>query len=130
MYIGLFIEGFFRFHNPQKPQHVSIYLYYGVLFLPTIFTINVVAALIDMVVPLMGRIGASAPTDIIIGGLTGSLVFWMAYLVIPAFQRISTYSMWRVIRVVAMVSLVLPLIFQLLIPAYDVTHPKRMWYVV
>ncbi|TPX33126.1 hypothetical protein SmJEL517_g03957 [Synchytrium microbalum] len=123
LWLGLVVENVFREPKGLVPPGI----YHIILPLPVMATTTFVAGLLDMLIPLMGRIGASAPTDLVTGALSGTLVFWMGYMVLPAFQRLSSYSQWNAIRLIAVSSLVMPVIFQLFVSPYDNAHPKRIW---
>ncbi|KAF9289091.1 hypothetical protein BGZ68_010046 [Mortierella alpina] len=101
--------------------------YFVVSFLQTLYTSYQVFSLIDMIVPLTGRIGVSAPVDAIVAGVTGFGMFMFAPPLLAFSHRFGRAFLKRVVIGLAALHLLLLLISSLVFHPYDELHPKRVF---
>lgn len=90
-----------------------------------ILGVEAVTSILDIFVPLTGRMGREAPTEIIIAILSSMLVFLFTPTTVPFFHRFSRIIQRRILLALLVLSGTMMAVFAAR-NAYDAEHPKRL----
>ncbi|KAJ3212149.1 hypothetical protein HDU67_003985 [Dinochytrium kinnereticum] len=83
---------------------------------------------LNLFVPLTGRIGATSPVDVILGGLVGVLcVLSFSSILAPLIARVSRRQLVKAWGFAGFISLLVILVFSVTLFPYDEAHPKRVF---
>ncbi|KAG0278782.1 hypothetical protein BGZ95_003180 [Linnemannia exigua] len=95
--------------------------------IPTTYFATVAYTLIDVLVPLTGRMGPSTPVDHLVAGLVGLV----AFLVCPSFlafaHRFGRPILLKAITILLLVQIPITLFSLVALTPYNHMHPKRMF---
>ncbi|CAO3570800.1 unnamed protein product [Mortierella alpina] len=108
-------------------RDVDYSAYFVASALQTLYTSCQVLSLIDMIVPLTGRIGVTAPVDLIVAGVTGFGMFMFAPPLLAFSHRFGRALLKRVVIGLVALHLLLLLISSWVFYPYDELHPKRVF---
>lgn len=107
-------------------HHVSFtFGYFAWTATSMIFAVEGTTAFLDIFVPLTGRMGKEAPTEIIIAVLSAFCTYVFMPTLVPFFHRWSRDTQRRMILVLLFASTLTIAIFASWMP-YDAEHPKRI----
>lgn len=84
------------------------------------------AAFLDLLVPLMGRLGRDAPVDNVMGSLIAVITMLNVSCVVPLFHRYGENALRRLIAFLSALSVVMVAVFACM-PAFDALHPRRLY---
>ncbi|KAJ3013713.1 hypothetical protein HKX48_005604 [Thoreauomyces humboldtii] len=112
--------------SPKAASHLHPLAYFVAAVPFTISTALSVSTL-NLFIPLTGRIGADAPTDVIVGVLTGALTFLHWFLLLPLFHRFSESQRRNLVGGLATLSFIIAFVFVATIRPFDSMHPKRVF---
>ncbi|KAF9984633.1 hypothetical protein BGZ65_013025 [Modicella reniformis] len=108
-------------------NHVDFATYFVASFLPTTYFSFICFSLLDMFVPLTGRIGVDAPVDNIIAIMSGFVTFVICPPLLAFSHRFGRAILKRIAIVLLILHLVLVLISSAVMYPYDELHPKRVF---
>ncbi|KAG0251237.1 hypothetical protein BG011_007752 [Mortierella polycephala] len=95
--------------------------------LPTAYFSFVCFSLLDIFIPLTGRIGADAPVDHIVAVLTGLITFVFCPPVLAFAHRFGAVVLKKMIVILLIAHIAILLISSIFIVPYDELHPKRVF---
>ncbi|KAG0286361.1 hypothetical protein BGZ96_009520, partial [Linnemannia gamsii] len=95
--------------------------------LPTTYFASAAYSLIDIFVPLTGRMGPSTPVDHIVAGLVGFVVFFICPPLLAFAHRFGRPVLLKLITALLVVQVPLFLYTLVVLTPYDHMHPKRMF---
>lgn len=95
--------------------------------LPTTYFASVAYSLIDILVPLTGRMGPSTPVDHIVACLVGLVVFLTCPPLLAFAHRFGRPVLLKLITALLVVQVPLILYTLVVLTPYDYMHPKRMF---
>ncbi|KAJ3147159.1 hypothetical protein HDU89_005756 [Geranomyces variabilis] len=110
----------------SQARHIHPLAYF-VAALPFAITTELSIGTLNLFVPITGRTGPDAPADVIVGVLTGALLFLHSFLILPLAHRFSARDLGRIIKGLALLSLVVTAFFVTQVKPFDVMHPKRLF---
>lgn len=110
----------------QIDQRVHFYSYFFAVVPAAVFGSQGISAFLDLLVPLMGRLGRDAPVDHVMGTLVASLVSLNATWAVPLLHRYGVKYFRSVIAVLSALTVVMVGVFACL-PAFDALHPRRLF---
>ncbi|WFD34961.1 hypothetical protein MCUN1_001807 [Malassezia cuniculi] len=120
--------GYNKIANGRVPvdQRVHLFTYlFSIVPAATVGSQGVVAFL-DLLVPLMGRLGRDAPVDHVMGSLVAALIGLNATCIVPLFHRYGTDAIRRAAAFFAAASVLVIAVFAV-VPVFDATHPRRLF---
>lgn len=106
---------------------VDFVSYLLAMAVPTTYFASVVYSLIDILVPLTGRMGPSTPVDHIVAGLVGLVVFIVCPPLLAIARRFGRLVLLKLIITMLIAQIPLFLYTLLVLTPYDHMHPKRMF---
>lgn len=106
---------------------VDFVTYLVAMALPTTYFASVAYSLIDILVPLTGRMGPSTPVDHIVAGLVGLVVFFVCPPLLAFAHRFGRPVLLTLIVTMLIAQIPLFLYTLLVLTPYDHMHPKRMF---
>ncbi|KAF9429994.1 hypothetical protein BGZ94_008725 [Podila epigama] len=83
-------------------------------------------SLLDLVVPLTGRIGVDAPVDNVMAVITGFGIFSFSPAFLALAHRFGTKILKRILVGLVVAQVIILLISSSILPVYNATHPKRV----
>ncbi|KAF9156210.1 hypothetical protein BG015_006795 [Linnemannia schmuckeri] len=95
--------------------------------LPTTYFASVAYSLIDILVPLTGRLGPSTPVDHIVAGLVGLVSFLVCPPLLAFAHRFGRPVLLKLITALLVAQILLFLYTLVVLTPYDHMHPKRMF---
>ncbi|KAF9184811.1 hypothetical protein BGZ51_003124 [Haplosporangium sp. Z 767] len=115
----------------QDGYNVVIGIDYSTYFIasvvPTTYFLQSAYSLIDVVVPLTGRIGARAAVEYIITGMVGLVVFFTCPPILAFSHRFGSRALKKVIALLVILQVAIVLISIDLFEPYNKLHPKRVF---
>lgn len=110
---------------PDTRLHFSTYPLH--LLLPCTIGVEAVVSFLDLLVPLMGRMGTHVPVDHVMGSLVAVLVCIVASVVTPLCHRYGPASMRKTMWVGLGVTCATAALFAAQgLPVFDDRHPRRL----
>ncbi|KAF9920885.1 hypothetical protein FBU30_009144 [Linnemannia zychae] len=83
-------------------------------------------SLLDLMVPLTGRMGSSTPVDHIAAGLVGFVLFFAFPFLLPFAHRFGRHILAKIITMLLIVQIPITIFTLFYLTPYDKLHPKRM----
>ncbi|KAG0206863.1 hypothetical protein BGX28_001798, partial [Mortierella sp. GBA30] len=101
--------------------------YFICSLLPTAYTAFVCFSLLDMFIPLTGRIGVDSPVDHIVATLSGFVTFVFCPPLLAFSHRFGQATLKRIVFGLLFIHIALVLISSAVMYPYDELHPKRVF---
>ncbi|KAF8937089.1 hypothetical protein BGZ58_003271 [Dissophora ornata] len=101
--------------------------YFVSALMPTAYFSFVCFSLLDIFIPLTGRIGADAPVDHIVAVLTGFIVFVFCPPVLAFTHRFGTVVLKKMVVFLLVAHVMILLITSIFLTPYNELHPKRVF---
>ncbi|KAG0258501.1 hypothetical protein BG011_003245 [Mortierella polycephala] len=115
----------------QDGYNIVIGIDYSTYFIasviPTTYFLQSAYSLIDVVVPLTGRIGAGAAAEYIITGMVGLVIFFTCPPILAFSHRFGSRALKRMIALLVILQVAIVLISIDLLEPYNKMHPKRIF---
>ncbi|KAG0343852.1 hypothetical protein BG004_004934 [Podila humilis] len=111
----------------SEVTRVEYSTYFVGALLPTAYFSFVCFSLLDMFIPLTGRIGVAAPVDTIVAVMSGFVTFVFCPPILAFAHRFGHHFLKRVIWSLFAFHLVTVLISSAIMTPYDELHPKRVF---
>ncbi|KAG0003762.1 hypothetical protein BGZ80_011579 [Entomortierella chlamydospora] len=111
----------------SEVTHVEYSTYFIVSLLPTSYFSFVCFSLLDMFIPLTGRIGVDAPVDNIVAVMSGFVTFVFCPPLLAFSHRFGRAILKRIILSLVVIHLISILISSAVMYPYDELHPKRVF---
>ncbi|KAF9897328.1 hypothetical protein BX616_005796, partial [Lobosporangium transversale] len=128
--LGLFFNKF-RIAEAKKDgvesARVDYMTYFVASLLPTAYFSFVCFSLLDIFIPLTGRIGVDAPVDNIVAVLTGFIIFVFCPPIMAFTHRFGASMLRKMIVLLLVAHLAILLITSMFISPYNELHPKRVF---
>jgi len=117
-----------KFFSPTDSNQVQFGSYFIGQFIPLTVGVEVAATLLDIFVPLTGRMGEVAPVEHIIASITAFLVFFVLPFSIPFSHRFGRRVASATILTLSLVTVFVMMVFSLPIwSPFDHMHQKRFF---
>ncbi|KAF9565623.1 hypothetical protein EC968_004055 [Mortierella alpina] len=110
-----------------KISNVDYTTYFVGALMPTAYFSFVCFSLLDIFIPLTGRIGVDAPVDSIVAVLTGFICFVFCPPILAFTHRFGRAVLKKLILALLIAHLVILLISAIFVAPYDELHPKRVF---
>ncbi|KAF9180962.1 hypothetical protein BGZ50_005791 [Haplosporangium sp. Z 11] len=111
----------------REVSHVDLATYFIASLLPTAYFSFVCFSLLDMFIPLTGRIGVDAPVDHIVAVMSGFITFVFCPPLLAFSHRFGRAVLKRIILGLVVAHLIMVLISSAVMHPYDELHPKRVF---
>ncbi|CAO3571190.1 unnamed protein product [Mortierella alpina] len=111
----------------QQVARVDFTTYFIGALMPTAYFSFVCFSLLDIFIPLTGRIGVDAPVDSIVAVLTGFICFVFCPPVLAFTHRFGRVVLQKLIVFLLVAHLTILLISAVFVAPYDELHPKRVF---
>ncbi|KAG9320534.1 hypothetical protein KVV02_004918, partial [Mortierella alpina] len=108
-------------------SRVDFATYFISSLLPTAYTSFVCFSLLDMFIPLTGRIGVDAPVDQIVATMSGFVTFVFCPPLLAFSHRFGRAALKKIVLGLFMAHIILVLISSAVMYPYDELHPKRVF---
>lgn len=96
--------------------------------LPLIFGVDGLLGILDLFVPLTGRMGPDVPVDFVMASIIGFFTIGMTPMLLPLAHRIGRRALMRVlVALLAIQAIALAVFCNPAWPTYDAMHPKRLF---
>ncbi|KAG0099208.1 hypothetical protein BGZ93_008692 [Podila epicladia] len=118
------------FYNQKRVDDVTrvdYTAYFVSAMMPTAYFSFVCFSLLDIFIPLTGRIGVDAPVDHIVAVLTGFIVFVFCPPVLAFAHRFGRVMLKKLVIFLVFAHVLILLITSIFIQPYDELHPKRVF---
>lgn len=113
-------------HRAEKGGSVVHWATYALGYtFPLMYTADMLALLMDFLVPLSARLGFGTPVDVVLGVLSGNFAFFLFAVLLPLAQRYSSVGGLARLMMVASVTITLLMVF--FSPPFDYLHPRRFY---
>ncbi|KAF9569516.1 hypothetical protein EC968_002603 [Mortierella alpina] len=113
--------------NGLEVTRVDFTTYFISSLLPTAYTSFVCFSLLDMFIPLTGRIGVDSPVDQIVATMSGFVTFVFCPPILAFSHRFGRAALKKIVLGLFMVHIILVLISSAVMYPYDELHPKRVF---
>ncbi|KAF9990085.1 hypothetical protein BGZ75_003632 [Mortierella antarctica] len=108
-------------------SRVDFATYFISSLLPTAYTSFVCFSLLDMFIPLTGRIGVDAPVDQIVATMSGFVTFVFCPPLLAFSHRFGRAALKKIVLGLFMAHIIFVLISSAVMYPYDELHPKRVF---
>jgi len=115
---------YFREDRTSQSVEVLGVLYAAAHLVPAIINWEICIGVMDLFVPLAGRLGYSVPGDVVLAIIVTFFITNIGSMIIPFFHRGGNLK--RVVQVFAAISVVFVLVVSFHFP-FDKLHPKRLY---
>ncbi|KAF9215004.1 hypothetical protein BGZ59_002511 [Podila verticillata] len=122
--IGLFYN---QKRVADEVTRVDYTAYFVSSMMPTAYFSFVCFSLLDIFIPLTGRIGVDAPVDHIVAVLTGFIVFVFCPPVLAFAHRFGRVMLKKLVVFLLVAHLLILLVTSIFVQPYDELHPKRVF---
>ncbi|KAF9369210.1 hypothetical protein CPB97_003777, partial [Podila verticillata] len=122
--IGLFYN---QKRVADEVTRVDYTAYFVSAMMPTAYFSFVCYSLLDIFIPLTGRIGVDAPVDNIVAVLTGFIVFVYCPPVLAFAHRFGRVMLKKLVVFLLVAHLLILLVTSIFVQPYDELHPKRVF---
>ncbi|KAJ3291758.1 hypothetical protein HK104_005826 [Borealophlyctis nickersoniae] len=125
--LGNIIDLLFTPQSKRNVEHMP-WLTYVAALVPVAASTSLSWGVSYLFVPITGRMGATAPADIIVGVIAGGLTFLLLHLIMPLGYRISKAELREIKKIVGAIVIVMFVFFAAKMEPFDETHPKRVFF--
>ncbi|KAG0033901.1 hypothetical protein BGZ81_006922 [Podila clonocystis] len=118
------------FYNQKRIDEVTrvdYSAYFVSAMMPTAYFSFVCFSLLDIFIPLTGRIGVDAPVDHIVAVLTGFIIFVFCPPLLAFAHRFGRVMLKKLVVFLLVTHLLILLVTSVFIQPYDELHPKRVF---
>ncbi|KAF9428134.1 hypothetical protein BGZ94_003292 [Podila epigama] len=125
--LGLFHNKKRAVDHGQEVNRVDFSVYFVSAMMPTAYFSFVCFSLLDIFIPLTGRIGVDAPVDHIVAVLTGFITFVFCPPILAFAHRFGRVMLKRLAVLLLVAHMFVLLVTSVFISPYDELHPKRVF---